>query len=67
MESAAVALICLQQRIPVIVFRALSNLAGCGSVESNGADVFIGLATINSVAVAVEFAKQLSAANSAAS
>lgn len=31
MESAAVALICRQQRLPFITIRALSDLAGGGS------------------------------------
>ncbi|XP_021277358.1 bark storage protein A-like isoform X2 [Herrania umbratica] len=35
MESASLALICLQQRVPFIIIRALSNLAGGGSAESN--------------------------------
>ncbi|XP_048331267.1 uncharacterized protein LOC125422882 [Ziziphus jujuba] len=67
MESAAVALISFQQRIPFIVIRALSDLAGGGSADSNEADTFITLAANNSVAVAVEFVKQLSAATLAAS
>lgn len=62
MESAAVALISFQHRIPFIVIRALSDLAGGGSAESNEADIFIGLAANNSVAVAVEFVKHYSSA-----
>ncbi|KAA8521812.1 hypothetical protein F0562_012485 [Nyssa sinensis] len=61
MESAAVALICLQQRIPFIIFRALSDLAGGGSAESNEAATFTSLAAMNSVTVVVEFIKHLSA------
>ncbi|KAB1204375.1 Bark storage protein A [Morella rubra] len=60
MESASVALICLQQRIPFIIFRALSDLAGGGSAESNEADTFTSLAATNSVSVVVEFIKKLS-------
>ncbi|XP_057776025.1 bark storage protein A [Salvia miltiorrhiza] len=61
MESAAVALICHQQRIPFITFRALSDLAGGGTEESNEADTFTPLAATNSVAVVVEFIKILQA------
>lgn len=60
MESASVALICLQQRVPFIVFRALSDLAGGGSAQSNEADTFASLAATNSVKVVVEFVKLLS-------
>lgn len=60
MESASVALICLQQRVPFIVFRALSDLAGGGSAQSNEADTFASLAATNSVTVVVEFVKLLS-------
>lgn len=62
MESASVALICLQQKVPFIVIRALSDLAGGGSADSNEADTFITLASNNSVTVLLEFVKQLSAA-----
>ncbi|XWS17720.1 hypothetical protein CRYUN_Cryun33cG0091500 [Craigia yunnanensis] len=61
MESGAVALICLQQRVPFIIIRALSDLAGGGSAESNEADTFISLAANNSVKVVVEFIKRLAA------
>ncbi|XP_027355691.1 bark storage protein A-like [Abrus precatorius] len=60
MESASVALICLQQRIPFIAIRALSDLAGGGSAESNEADTFLSLAATNSVTVVIEFVKLLS-------
>ncbi|CAK8568850.1 unnamed protein product [Lathyrus sativus] len=60
MESASVALVCLQQRIPFIAIRALSDLAGGGTAESNEADTFVSLAATNSVAVVVEFVKLLS-------
>lgn len=55
MESAAVALICLQQNTPFITFRALSDLAGGGSAISNEADLFSPLAAQNSVDVLVQF------------
>ncbi|KAJ9559210.1 hypothetical protein OSB04_013824 [Centaurea solstitialis] len=58
MESAAVALISYQQRVPFIVIRALSDLAG-GGEHSNEADTFTPLAANNSVKVAVEFIKLL--------
>ncbi|MED6172809.1 hypothetical protein PIB30_053402 [Stylosanthes scabra] len=60
MESASVALICLQQRVPFIVIRALSDLAGGGSSDSNEADTFAPLAATNSVKVVIEFIKLLS-------
>ncbi|KAL8499210.1 hypothetical protein ACS0TY_022256 [Phlomoides rotata] len=59
MESAAIALVCHQQRVPFIIFRALSDLAGGGSAESNEADAFTPLAATNSVVVVVEFIKRL--------
>lgn len=61
METASVALICLQQRVPFIAFRALSDLAGGGSAESNEASTFASLAADNSVTVVVEFIKELAA------
>ncbi|KAM3687789.1 hypothetical protein ACJW31_10G101000 [Castanea mollissima] len=60
MESASVALICLQQRTPFIIIRALSDLAGGGSANSNEADTFTSLAANNSVLVLLEFIKHLS-------
>ncbi|KAH6757640.1 hypothetical protein C2S51_038788 [Perilla frutescens var. frutescens] len=59
MESAAVALVCHQQRVPFVIFRALSDLAGGGSTESNEAAAFAPLAANNSVAVVVEFIRIL--------
>ncbi|XP_058074302.1 bark storage protein A-like [Magnolia sinica] len=59
MESASVALICLQQRVPYIAFRALSDLAGGGSADSNEAATFTSLAATNSVTVVIEFIKEL--------
>ncbi|KAK4277003.1 hypothetical protein QN277_015076 [Acacia crassicarpa] len=63
MESAAVALICLQQKVPFIIIRALSDLAGGGSADSNEADTFSSLAATNSVNVVIAFVKQLSLQN----
>ncbi|CAO2825955.1 unnamed protein product [Amaranthus hypochondriacus] len=60
MESAGIALICYQQRVPFITIRALSDLAGGGSAESNEADIFISVASKNSVISVVEFIKLLS-------
>ncbi|XP_010668205.2 bark storage protein B isoform X1 [Beta vulgaris subsp. vulgaris] len=59
MESAGVALICHQQRVPFITLRALSDLAGGGSVQSNEADTFLPVAATNSVIAVVEFIKLL--------
>ena len=63
MESAGVALICYQQKVPFITFRALSDLAGGGSASSNEADTFSGLSAENSVIVMVEFVKLLAGYN----
>ncbi|KAL9666459.1 hypothetical protein QQ045_000792 [Rhodiola kirilowii] len=60
METAAVALICLQQKKEFIAFRALSDLAGGGSAISNEADIFATLAAKNSVDVTIQFVKLLS-------
>ncbi|KAG2691851.1 hypothetical protein I3760_08G025500 [Carya illinoinensis] len=59
MESASVALICLQQKVPFIIIRALSDLAGGASAQSNEASTFTSLAANNSVEVVVEFIKLL--------
>lgn len=59
MESAAVALIAYQQRVPFITFRALSDLAGGGTANSNEANLFTPLAANNSVAVVVAFVELL--------
>ncbi|XP_057737076.1 uncharacterized protein LOC130954353 [Arachis stenosperma] len=59
MESASVALICRQQNVPFIVIRALSNLPGATSEDSNEPDTFAPLAATNSVKVVVEFVKLL--------
>ncbi|KAL8259583.1 hypothetical protein R6Q59_027536 [Mikania micrantha] len=63
MESAGIALICSQQNVPFIVFRALSDLAGGGSADKNEADIFSGLSANNSVIVTVEFIKLLEGYN----
>ncbi|XP_008783246.1 bark storage protein A [Phoenix dactylifera] len=55
MESAAVALICLQQQVPFIAVRALSDLAGGGSSKSNEASVFGSLAAQNAVDAVTQF------------
>lgn len=60
MESAAVALICLQQRTPFIVIRSLSDLAGGGSALSNEAGTYVNLAAQNAVLTTIEFIKLLS-------
>ncbi|KAL6212567.1 hypothetical protein ACLB2K_017785 [Fragaria x ananassa] len=61
MESASIALICLQQNVPFITIRALSDLAGGGSSVTDDADTFFDLAANNSVIVLLEFIKELSA------
>ena len=61
MESASVALVCLQQRVPFIAIRAISGQAGGESPDSNEADTFTSLVANNSVTVVVEFINQLSA------
>eukprot|EP00253_Pinus_taeda_P027406 PITA_27406 len=59
MESAAVALVCLQQRLPFIAIRSLSDLAGGGTSERNEAAVFSGLASQNAVTAVIHFIKSL--------
>lgn len=60
METAAIALICYQQKIPFIAFRSLSDLAGGGSALSNEAAVFATLAAQNAVDVLLRFISLLS-------
>ncbi|XP_004299992.1 PREDICTED: bark storage protein A [Fragaria vesca subsp. vesca] len=60
MESAAVALVCKQQKKPFIVIRALSDLAGGGSSVSNEASTFASLAAQNAVTVVLKFISLLS-------
>ncbi|KAL4317033.1 bark storage protein A [Arachis ipaensis] len=55
METAAVALVCFQQRIPFIAIRALSDLAGGGSALSNEASLFTSLASQNAFHVLLSF------------
>ncbi|XP_020097958.1 bark storage protein A-like [Ananas comosus] len=55
MESAAVALVCRQLETPFVAIRALSDLAGGGSAQSNEADVFAPLAAHNAVDVVLKF------------
>ncbi|KAG5037113.1 hypothetical protein JHK86_017953 [Glycine max] len=55
METAAVALVCLQQKKPFIAIRSLSDLAGGGSALSNEVDVFSSLASQNAFEVLVKF------------
>ncbi|KAI3524631.1 hypothetical protein L1887_03291 [Cichorium endivia] len=59
MESAAVALICYQQKIPFIAIRALSDLAGGGSAISNEASSFAPLAAQNAVAALAKLVQLL--------
>jgi len=59
MESAAVALVCLQQRLPFIAIRSISDLAGVETSYSNQAVVFAGLASKNAATVVIEFVKAL--------
>ncbi|XP_007013111.2 PREDICTED: bark storage protein A [Theobroma cacao] len=60
METAAIALVCHQQKMPFIAFRSLSDLAGGGSALSNEAAVFATLAAQNSVSVLLGFISLLS-------
>ncbi|CAK9329402.1 unnamed protein product [Citrullus colocynthis] len=55
METAAVALVCLQQNIPFIAIRSLSDLAGGGSALSNEASAFAVLASQNAVTALLKF------------
>lgn len=55
MESAAVALVCSQQKVPFIAIRALSDLAGGGSSQSNEAALFTTLAAQNAADVLLGF------------
>jgi nucleoside phosphorylase len=55
MESADVALVCYQQKLPFLVIRALSDLAGGGSALTNEASVLGVLASQNAFDVLVKF------------
>lgn len=55
METAAVALICYQQKTPFIAIRSLSDLAGGGSDVSNESNMFSSLASRNAVLALLKF------------
>ncbi|KAJ7973829.1 bark storage protein A [Quillaja saponaria] len=55
METAAVALICFQQKTPFIAIRSLSDLAGGGSALSNESGIFASLAAQNAVVALIRF------------
>jgi nucleoside phosphorylase len=55
MESIVVALVCYQHKLPFLVIRALSNLAGGGSALTNEASVLGVLASQNAFKVLVKF------------
>ncbi|EEF45888.1 mta/sah nucleosidase, putative [Ricinus communis] len=59
METAAVALICLQQKMPFIAIRALSGGRNSAAQSNSEADIFTSLVADNSVAVVLEFIKRL--------
>ncbi|XP_061336548.1 bark storage protein A-like [Gastrolobium bilobum] len=59
MESASVALICLQQRVPFIAIRAVSGSRSALPFKFD-ASTFLNLASTNSVTVVVEFIRLLS-------
>ena len=65
METAAVALVAYENRVPFIAFRSLSDLAG-GGPGQNEVRLFGRLAAENSAAVVVEYLKALPAARAAA-
>ncbi len=58
METAAVALVAYENRVPFIAFRSLSDLAG-GGPGQNEVRVFGRLAAENSAAVVIEYLKAL--------
>ena len=64
METAAVAVVAHENRVPYIAFRSLSDLAG-GGPGGNEVRVFGQLAAENSAAVVVEFLKALPRATGA--
>ncbi|KAK2451893.1 bark storage protein A [Trifolium repens] len=55
MESASVALVCFQHKIPFIAIRSLSDLAGGGSSSTNEISIFLSLASQNAFNVLVKF------------
>ncbi len=60
METAAVAIVAFENRVPYIAFRSLSDLAGGGG-GANEAQIFGRLAADNSAAVVIEYLKALPA------
>lgn len=60
METAAVAVVAFQNRVPFIAFRSLSDLAG-GGPGTNEVQTFGKLAADNSAAVVIEYLKALPA------
>jgi adenosylhomocysteine nucleosidase len=58
METAAVAMVAYQSRVPYIAFRSLSDLAG-GGEGNNEARIFFQLAADNSAAVVIAYLKAL--------
>jgi adenosylhomocysteine nucleosidase len=58
METAAVAVVAYQNRVPYVAFRSLSDLAG-GGPGANEARTFYKLAADNSAAVVIEFLKAM--------
>ncbi|MCE9602966.1 MAG: 5'-methylthioadenosine/S-adenosylhomocysteine nucleosidase [Gemmatimonadetes bacterium] len=64
METAAVAVVAYENRVPFIAFRSLSDLAG-GGPGQNEARVFGRLAAENSAAVVIEYLKALPPARGA--
>ncbi|XP_030541748.2 bark storage protein A-like [Rhodamnia argentea] len=55
MESASIARVCRQHKMPFIAIRSLSDLAGGGSSLSNEASIFASLAVQNAVDVLLRF------------
>ena len=64
METAAVAVVAYENRVPFIAFRSLSDLAG-GGPGQNEVRVFGRLAAENSAAVVIEYLKALAPARAA--
>ncbi|XP_006833371.2 bark storage protein A [Amborella trichopoda] len=54
-ETAAVSLVCLEEDLPFIAFRAVSNLAGAESSTNNEASTFAPLAAKNAVMFVLKF------------
>lgn len=56
-ESAAIVMVCLSNKVPVIVFRGLSDLAGAGAGAEKGivSSIFSSLAAKNALRAAVAF------------